>query len=76
MKDILKALLSSKKFVTTLVAIMVWGLGRVGFDVPEEQLLPVVAALVAFVLAQGWSDSGKEAAKEMAKSRPVPPGSQ
>lgn len=64
--DLLRQLLSSKKFVVTLTAVLVWVLARVGWDVPESTLLPVIGALVAFVLAQGWADRGKEAVKEAA----------
>ncbi len=64
MKDFLKSLLSSKKVLATLAAILVWVLGRFGLDVGEEQLLPVIGSLAAFVLAQGWADHGKEAIKE------------
>lgn len=68
MRDLLKTLLTSKKFLVTLTAVLVWLLGRLGLDVPQEELLPVVLALAGFVLAQGWADRGKEAVKqEMAR---------
>ena len=62
-KTLLYQLLSSKKFVVTLVTILVWVVGRTGMDLNPDLLMPIVASLVAFVLGQGWADSGKEAAK-------------
>lgn len=58
-----KTLLTSKKALATLAAILVWVIGRAGADVDAEELLPVIASLAAFVVGQGWADSGKEAAK-------------
>lgn len=74
MKELLRALLESKKFAATVAAILVWVLGRAGLDVSDDMLLPIVGSLVAFVLAQGWADKGKEAVKEAAKLRASAPG--
>lgn len=63
MKPLLKSLLESKKAAATLVAILVWVIGRFGLDVPAEELGPLVAAIATFVLAQGFADKGKEAVK-------------
>jgi hypothetical protein len=54
----IKQLLSSKKAVATLAAVLVWVVGRFGANVSEAELLPVIGAICAFVLAQGWADSG------------------
>jgi len=71
MKDMLKQLLTSKKFAATLVAIAVWCGGRFGLDVQPDLLLPVVGSLTAYVVAQGFADKGKEAEKEKAKNEAV-----
>lgn len=63
MKPLLKSLLESKKAAATLVAILVWVIGRFGLDIPAEELGPLVAAIATFVLAQGFADKGKEAEK-------------
>lgn len=63
MKEMLRELLTSKKFATTVVAIIVWVVGRFGLHVDEAALLPLVGALAAFVVAQGLADQGKSAAK-------------
>ncbi len=67
MREMFKELLSSKKFITTAVAIIVWVVGRFGLHVDEASLLPLVGALSAFVIAQGFADHGKEAEKAKAK---------
>ena len=63
MKPLLKSLLESKKAAATLVAVIVWLVARVGWNVDEALLLPVVGSLATFVLAQGFADKGKEAVK-------------
>ena len=66
MKDILnaiKGLLSSKKGLAALVSALVWGIGKVGLDLPTEAVAGIVAPLMAFILGQGIADHGKEAAK-------------
>jgi hypothetical protein len=59
----IKALLSSKKFVATLIAALVWFGGKVGLHVDTETLAGIVGPIVAYVLGQGLADSGKEAAQ-------------
>jgi hypothetical protein len=74
MLNLIQALLQSKKFALTLTAVLVWVLGRAGLDIPPEEILPVVAAIVGFVLAQGWADNGKEAVLAAAKAaKPADP---
>lgn len=63
MRDVLKQLLTSKKALVTLVAVIVWALGRFGLDVAADDLLPLVVALATFVVSQGLADHGKEKAK-------------
>ena len=63
MKELLKQVLTSKKAWATIAAILVWVLGRVGWDVAAEELLPVIGALCAFVVGQALADVGKEAKK-------------
>jgi hypothetical protein len=63
MKDTIKTLLTSKKFLVALAAALVWILGRFGLDLDKEELLGAVTPLWAYVLGQGIADHGKEAAK-------------
>lgn len=63
MRALLHQLLTSKKAWATIAAILVWVLGRVGWDVPADELLPVIGALCVFVAGQALADVGKEARK-------------
>jgi hypothetical protein len=63
MRKLIAQLLTSKKALATLVAAIVWLGGRFGLDVDPETLLPLVAAIATYVLAQGIADAGKEAKK-------------
>ena len=63
MKKFLKSLLGSKKFWATVTTILVWTVGKIGFDVGFDELWPVMAALQGFVIGQGIADVGKEKAK-------------
>lgn len=62
MKNMIKALLGSKKAWATVTGVIVWVIGR-WVEVDPADLLPVVAAIATFVLAQGFADKGKEATK-------------
>jgi len=64
----LRDLFKSKKFVSLLVGVLVFVLGRFGLGVSEDQLLPIVGLIASYIIGQGVSDSGKEAAKELAKN--------
>ena len=61
--SLIKQILSSKKALATIAAILVWIFGRVGWDVAAEDLLPVIGALASYALAQGFADRGKESTK-------------
>lgn len=59
----LRALLSSKKFITTLVGVAVAIAARVGFDLDPELVAAILGVFAMLVGAQGLADQGKEAAK-------------
>src|SRR5690349_5757284 len=58
-----KEFLTSKKFIVAVAGLIVTALAKVHFEVPETLVQEFVAILVAYLLAQGWADKGKEAAK-------------
>ena len=60
--DVLKSLLSSKKFLATLVGIIVTLVAKIGWDVPEETVTKLVGLLASYVVGQGIADAGKEKA--------------
>lgn len=68
----LKAMLTSKKFVTMAIAIVVWLAAVFGFDVSADALDKLFALTIApYLVGQGIADHGKEAAKIVAAA--VPP---
>lgn len=66
MKALLKELLGSKKFWMTVTTVIVYVVGKFGLDVAFDDLWPIMAALMTFVLGQGVADINKHA--------PLPPG--
>ena len=59
MKDMLKTLLTSKKFLVALIALVVWVGGKVGLDLNNEELLGAVTPLWAYIIGQGIADTKK-----------------
>ena len=68
----LKELFGSKKFAGMVVAILVFLVGRLGFEVDPGTMETVTATIMAWVISQGWADSGKEAAKIVAAAAKDP----
>src|SRR5204862_5651738 len=58
-----KEFLTSKKFIVAVAGLIVTALAKLHFDVPESLVQEFVGIVVAYLLAQGWADRGKEAAK-------------
>ena len=56
----LRGLVGSKKFLAAAISCIVWLGGRVGLELDAEELLPAVAPLWGYILAQMGSDWGKE----------------
>lgn len=63
MLDKLKALFTSKKFICTVVGILLVIAGKVGIGITEDQMWAIVALIASFVTGQGLADFGKEKAK-------------
>lgn len=75
MKDAVLGLLSSKKFITAMVALVVAGGARYGFDLDPEVCAAILGLFAVLIGAQGAADNGKEAARlhvESAAAEPVP----
>lgn len=58
-----KEFLTSKKFIVGVAGLIVTALAKLHFDIPESLVQEFVGIVIAYLLAQGWADSGKEAAK-------------
>jgi hypothetical protein len=63
MKQMIYDLLTSKKFIASIAAMLVALAARIGLDLPEETVALIIAPIITYILAQGWTDRGKEAAK-------------
>lgn len=68
MMDIIKSLLSSKKFLAMIVGLIVTLVGKIGWDIPEETVSKLVGLVASYVVGQGIADFGKEAEKERQRS--------
>lgn len=60
--EVLKQMLASKKFVATLIGVVITLVGKVGFDIDHETAAMIVGLVSAYVLGQGLADNGKAAA--------------
>lgn len=69
--QVIKALLSSKKFVTMIVGIAAALAARWGFDLDTELVAAMIGLVAITIGAQGLADQGKEAAKEANRLPPA-----
>lgn len=69
--QMIKEAVSSKKFIMTVAAVIAAWTAKIGLDLPTETVALLIAPIVTYVLAQGWSDAGKGAAKVEAVAKVV-----
>lgn len=69
MQTALAELLRSKKFLAALIAAILWGVGKLGLNLTEDQIAPIVAPLWLYIVGQAFADHGKERAKIEAARR-------
>lgn len=60
---VVKEFVTSKKFIAAVAGIVLTLLAKLHFNIPESTVQEIVGLIIAYLIAQGWSDSGKEAAK-------------
>lgn len=75
MKQAIADLLSSKKFITAIVALLVTAGARYGLALDPEVCVAVLSVFAVLIGAQGAADHGKEAARlhvESAAAEPRP----
>lgn len=63
MKETLKEMFTSKKFITALAGLIVALFAKIGLELNTEDVALIVAPTVVYVISQGWADKGKEAEK-------------
>ncbi len=69
MKEMLKALIGSKKFMTALVSCLVGLAAKVGLELSPDEITAILSPALAYIVGQGVADHGKERAKvEAAKT--------
>ena len=61
--QLLRALFSSKKFVTALVTSVGCVVAKLGWDIQYWEILTAAAPLLVYIGAQGFADLGKEIKK-------------
>lgn len=59
----IKEFLTSKKFIVAVAGLVITAAARYNLNLDPDMVQNFVYVIVAYLLAQGWSDSGKEAAK-------------
>lgn len=74
--DLIKGLLSSKKFIAAIIGVIITLASRYGLNLDPAVVQEVAAIFITYLIAQGISDHGKEAARIAAvatsASPPVP----
>ena len=58
----IKDMFGSKKAIAMIVGLIVSIAGKVGLDLPTEDLTAVLSPVLAYILGQGVADVGKEKA--------------
>lgn len=64
--EVIKEGAGSKKFIATVAGAITAAALKIGMNLPVEDVATVLAPIVTYILAQGWADRGKEAAKVVA----------
>lgn len=60
---VIKEFITSKKFIAAVAGIVLTLLAKLHFNIPESTVQEIVGLIIAYLVAQGWADKGKEAAK-------------
>lgn len=59
----LKEFITSKKFIVAVAGVILATAGKYGLNLDPDSVQNIVYVVVAYLIGQGWADSGKEAAK-------------
>ena len=68
LRDTLVEFATSKKAIAAVVGVIVTTAGTYGLELPTDALALVVSPIIAYIVGQGWADSGKPAAAIQAES--------
>lgn len=61
--QVIKEAATSKKFIVTVAGVIAAAAMKINLELSTEAVATILAPVVAYLFAQGWADSGKEAAK-------------
>lgn len=61
--SVIKEGATSKKFYAAVSGVIIAAAGKIGLELPTETVGLLIAPILTYLLSQGWSDRGKEAAK-------------
>jgi len=67
--ELLRELLTSKKFVAMLVGIITVVVTKIGWDIDHDTISQIVALVASYIVGQGFADKGKEAARIASAAR-------
>lgn len=63
MWEAIKGMLGSKKFLASIVGMVVGLVAKLGIELDTESVMACISPILMFILGQGVSDMGKEKAK-------------
>lgn len=63
-----KLLAASRKFQVAVLSAVIWGLGKIGLNLSEADVLPIVAPLWLYIFGVAVEDAGKARAIVQAES--------
>jgi hypothetical protein len=61
--QVIKEAATSKKFIMTVAGVVTAAALKINLDISTEAVATILSPLLAYLIGQGWADSGKEAAK-------------
>ena len=61
MKDALRSMFGSKKFIAAMANLVVGLVTRIGLDIPVEDVILIMTPLSLYIAGQAAADLGKEA---------------
>lgn len=59
----LREFVTSKKFIAAVAGVIIATAGKYNLNLEPDSVQNIVYVIVAYLIGQGWADSGKEAAK-------------
>lgn len=61
--SVIKEAATSKKFIVTVAGVIAAAAMKINLELSTEAVATILSPIVAYIIGQGWADSGKEVAK-------------